>query len=663
MNNETQTKTSEKMCSTANEHIIVMSDSGKPLYSTLIPRNNDRDDSVNNNVDDDNIVVATSTICSIVQSIQTSSRYNVQTIGDFGNLQSIRLDNLFLVFMTVVVTTPTLQEHQQEQSITLIAIRITDATTTTRTITSTNHDYTTTESYLRIRLEYIYAQLVLTLTDHLGCMNFIDIERVLVQNRDCCCCHCIGTSRSTGRSSGNFSCYCNQIHPASIFTGGIQVLYPISYSVRHHTSYMIQQHLQQQHLRKDGTSVGDTVTLAALLFIGQQYITIVQSSSSYPLRSSDLLLIPTLINRQFNHGHHHRHTEEELWIPLCLPRLHSSRYVHCYATCLASIQTNVVLCLISTMGTTEQFQQFRTVSHSIRQSLVSSSMKNDPSSIAATTKGNDDDDEDEEEYEVITALDALPMDDKPHNKSLMSEITNAMSVDQSSRCCESHLYPKEWARKYLIDDMDGTIRHFVFRVTIPIVSTGSGDRSHEARNRNSVHASTSEKMDGKRNDNEPAPRHDNDTSNHLIQCIASSLDPFVTDINNESPSLQQQQQQQEEEHRLWNMYHKLHLRLRIGSSNTESIHHTTMYRPIDASATNTTNVASKRTSTTKSLRNKKQPVFPSIDIDCPTIVFSESTPTMEGIAYITEDSTTYYAMNGHGFELYVFDCIDRVELD
>ena len=55
------------------------------------------------------------------------------------------------------------------------------------------------------------------------------------------------------------------------------------------------------------------------------------------------------------------------------------------------------------------------------------------------------------------------------------------------------------------------------------------------------------------------------------------------------------------------------------------------------------------------------PVPATIDKNCPMIVLSESLPEMDGMTYVTEnDSVTYFAINGNGFELYVATGIETL---
>ena len=105
---------------------------------------------------------------------------------------------------------------------------------------------------------------------------------------------------------------------------------------------MIQQHIHSATTtatRIAGTTSTTTQPsiIAALLFVRQQYITILQHTATI-LHGSDLVLIPSFLQRQLMSSSssttsvQHQSPTNEVWVPFCLPRLYSSGYVHCYAT-------------------------------------------------------------------------------------------------------------------------------------------------------------------------------------------------------------------------------------------------------------------------------------------------------------------------------------------
>jgi hypothetical protein len=222
----------------------------------------------------------------------------------------------------------------------------------------------------------------------------------------------------------NNSVYHTTIHSASILTSGIIPTSMYHHHYHHHHQELRNQisHMIQQHIRTatTGTTTSPNM-IAALLFMEQQYVTILQHTATI-LHSSDLSLIPSFLQRQLQQSQ----PITEVWIPLCLPRLYSSGYVYCYATnipirscsidddgsttaavehkshyrtatstqinTLSSVTTTALskdtttttfpnrvatLCLISTIGTTEEFQLLRTIAQLICQSIHHESISNE----------------------------------------------------------------------------------------------------------------------------------------------------------------------------------------------------------------------------------------------------------------------------------------------
>ena len=140
-------------------------------------------------------------------------------------------------------------------------------------------------------------------------------------------------------------------------------------------------------------------------------------------------------------------------------------------------------------------------------------------------------------------------------------------------------------------------------------------------------------------------RHGNDE--HLIQCICSSY----CDHHDDTTASRRQEQ-----NRLWIMYHNLQLRLRCGSSNSTEALHYSIGR--DGNMTERQNDSDKSLKSKPSTARNTKPaeaIRPTtIDVNCPMIILSETLPKIDGMTYVTEnDSITYFAMNGNGFELYV----------
>ena len=628
-------------------------------------------------------------------------------------------------------------------------------------------------SWLRIRLEYIYTLFIMTSTDmaatlypHQNIRNDTDMmEQVFQQHSHCIAAllTCGGTLSFPNRHHHRNNmlpqhCHSDAMHPASILTSGIIPTFICDnqynhsnhnnsnnntettndndqnhamnrpMKLRHSISNMIQHHICNFSCRPGGNGSTTTTTttatppniMAALLFIHQQYVTIVQHPSTI-LHGSDLVLIPSFLQRQLLSSSTSPSSSSssslqppsppnEIWVPLCLPRLYSSGYVYCYATNIhigtcqhetgadhstgatnaiptssslttTSIPQMATLCLISTIGTTDEFQILRTISQQICQSIHQEHITDYSCGDDDPVNDNSPDHpEEDHDYELIASFtdvsstliesmnnnnissirnnninhdnySSIPTQNNSrynsnHTVSFMSAIGNMIDATASNvtNVPSSQLHWKDWIhQRYLRTSANNAInrnnivliRHFVFRVNVPIIKNvtnkgKSGKKRTKDRNTSSQQQDLQQQNGG-----------------HLVQCICSS---YGDHCGNEATGRQQQ-----EEQRLWMMYHKLQLRLRCGSSNSN----VALQYAIDHNRNVTLNQNDITTSSlkTKPARKVKQSApteRPTIDKDCPMIALSESLPNMDGMTYITENDTiTYFAMNGNGFELYV----------
>ena len=668
-----------------NMMIIVMnSDSGKPIYSSIIDSSNDNDnDAATAEESNDNHQTSSqiATICSILHTIQTAS----STDSGLGLLQSVQQsknDNRIILSM-----------HIPEPSFTFLILTTKSSSRTLDSNSSNN------SAMIRIRLEYIYTLFVMTCTDmafyynnSANISNDFDsnMELVCQQNQ-----HFI-SSLLTCRYS---RCYDNDhrrhhsIHPSSILTSGI-IPKSIWYhhhdnhrNARYHLSKMLQHHICNISTTKPNRTASTTTTaptiIAALLFIDQQYITILQHASTI-LHGSDLLLIPLFLQRQLLLPSS-RSSPNEVWVPCCLPRLHSSGYVHCYATNIhigddkismsASLPNAVTtLCLISTIGTTDEFHILRSISQRISQSIEMESISDYDTRNSNTHNYHDTNDD--HDYELIASFsdvsnslleamrnprsnETVGNSNDPHdnnsngNISFRFVIRNMIdaggSIGSGSSSWEDWIQQR-YLRSTTIDGSnshDIIVKHFVFRVNVPIMQNDKyigikGDNN--IKNKKHLTANSQQHQ-------------------YLAQCICSSYRDDPTSDEATRP----------EQHSLWVMYHKLQLRLRCGSSNSNDALRHAMERNsstgISQSQNDTRTYRDSHTSSSKSTpaRKIKQseaihgPVPATIDKNCPMIVLSESLPELDGMTYVTEnDSVTYIAMKGNGFELYVATAIETL---
>jgi hypothetical protein len=440
--------------------------------------------------------------------------------------------------------------------------------------------HATTEAYLRLQLEYVFSLIISAMTARVQDMfqynPSFDLQSML----------------STDHIMRDIIDESERNNPAPFLVAGIPTACPLSPEVRDKASRVL----------KD---VGDDTenTVFAILFTGHKLVTLVQSSSYRPhqMRVSDLHLVQDFLNRQPGVL-----SGSELWIPLCLPRFDSSGFMNCYTNCLDA-DAKLILALISQQGTTEQFAAFRKAAVRIRRGLEIASATESVleildsseagaavnvdvtwrrSDVVVTSSNSDEDYVDASgdgdkmiPYVAVRQNDGSPSSCGRPKGPLVREL---LKIDDESSDGYSSLM-KEY--------MDLGVMHFVFRHDVPVVvrgkkSTGRGEHH----------------------------------SGHLTQCIDSPLGfPFVGAASKQ---------------RVWSIYQRLNLRLRLGSANVES-----MRDAFDMICQDTTG------------GEQSSPTNPTIARHCPAMGLVESPPNIQGVTYVTEGTETFLAMNGHGFEL------------
>lgn len=697
------------------------SDSGKPIYSCNIQ--NSRTNSSHHH-HSTSLTSQISTICSIIHTLQTlslsvsSSSYS----SGLGHLQSVMIHSNNANDVSTTANDRIVFMHVPPRFTFIVLV-----------VGNVGGRSGVVDSYIRVRLEYIYTRLIMTCTDiasssiyhhpyyytnngnnnNNNSNNDDDVEQVFQQNQ-----HFISSLFETRRCSSKSHHHHHSIHPASILTSGIlpASFYNHNYSNNNDNSYhrvrlniskMIQQHI---HSTTATTTIEGTTSstappsiIAALLFVHQQYITILQHTATI-LHGSDLVLIPSFLQRQLMSSSslsasasvQHHSSANEVWVPFCLPRLFSSGYVHCYATNIEIHRVDDVsnnktkmsattttmpsvavatLCLISTIGTTDEFQILRTISQRICQSIREGDVSLDEN-ILDDNSYCDDNSNDDQDYELIASFSDVPstLIESMNNTKISSSNYNAHTnydlhnnnrviatnnlhpnnaisllsaiqtmIDGTTSGTESSSLSLRWEdwieQRYLrcnddnkINNNKIVITHFVFRVNVAMVYSDKYIRRIDNDKKNSKNRSKQQ-------------RHGNDE--HLVQCICSSY----CDHHGDTTASRQQKQ-----HRLWIMYHNLQLRLRCGTSNsTEALRYTI---GCDRNMTERQNDHDKTLKSKPSTARNTKPaeaIRPAtIDVNCPMIVLSETLPKIDGMTYVTEnDNITYFAMNGNGFELYV----------
>jgi hypothetical protein len=359
-------------------------------------------------------------------------------------------------------------------------------------------------------------------------------------------------------------------NPAPYLLGGAPTVFPLSPETRQAAS---------QVLYTVGNHTDDTVF--ALLIADGKLITVVQPAfRAHHLRTSDMHLLLCFL------GRHQGIYSSELWLPVCLPRFNSSGFLYCYTHCL-DVETKLVIALLSQHGSTEQFQIFRDAAATIRRrlsfpvvvgsvltildtetSFESSHRTGSDVQWSRSTSGDDD------------YVDASGDGDKmipyvagTNENCLLKELKFSLDVANIDDAFKEYL------------DIAQAI-HFIFRFDGRVHTKG-----RHARESN---------------------------SGHLTQCINAPLVAPFDEVASKR--------------RLWSMYQKLNLRLRLGSASVEST--------MDAFSM-----------ISQDCVDSKEVIAPGIGKHCPAIGLVESPPNSEGLSYIMDETHIFLALNGSGFEL------------
>jgi hypothetical protein len=455
-----------KPSSTTN--VIVMSDAGKPIFA----RHGSEED--------------VSRQCGLVQALRTAVNGN-STLG-LGEIQSLQSNELLIVFMTV-------------GSITLVSISA-----------GSTQDVIATEAFCRLQLEYVFGQLIFTLTEQ--------VQAIFAHNPGFDLRSMMSSSDNLLR--GILDGSSPEWNPGQFLVAGVQSVYPVSNRIRHKASMVLQSIAGRP----------ENNTAFALLVVGDKLLTVVQPAfMPHQLRVSDLHLILNFVGKQPGL------VSGELWIPMCLPRFNSAGFLYAYTCCL-NIQSKLTLILLTSHNTPEQFKILRSSSQQIRADLdlpaVSDSVltivADDGSgsvSSAATVPGSDIGWR--RNYDESTSFDddyvnvSMEGNDMVEEGELLRQVRQAIELSTMEHIC----------RQYL--DAEESLIHFLFRVDIPVKN------SRHNHSRRLQHWQ----------------QHPNSGSGHLSQCIS----PSIEDEAYSSSSFRR---------KLWSNYQKLSLRLRLGSATAES---------------------------------------------------------------------------------------------
>uniref|UniRef100_A0A7S2Q3X1 Vacuolar fusion protein MON1 homolog n=1 Tax=Skeletonema marinoi TaxID=267567 RepID=A0A7S2Q3X1_9STRA len=559
-------------------NVIILSSAGKPIF---VRHGSDEDE--------------WSSACGLLQGL----RANVLSFDDadssLGEIQSIQAGNMLIVFLNT-------------KALTLVAI-------------SDGENGSQNEGWLRLQLEYTYAQVIFTLTDQIQSIfeqsPSYDLRTMMGPNVDASLRNLLDQFDPPDSDEGtdiSASSY-NSQGASTFLTAGIECVFPLNPELRESTSRLL-----------IDTCRGDD-TLFALLVIGTRLVTIVQPSNpSSQLHTSDLHLIMTFVGRQPGL------LTNELWFPVCLPRFDSSGFLYAYTSCLDPVHTGLSIVLISGNNSTEQFKVFHSAADTVRSNLglpplstVRSSLSASTSSYASSTRDDrrtttnwsdplhddtdtdsDYDDDSERRGSILSRISASGngasagrgIAPRPtlgdRQLSMTNYLThiprpNSKSVEEKEKAQDGPfvtalkiaLLPKQQEdilNQYL--DLASAV-HFCFRCDIYV--QGSSGTSTEGM---------------------------------LTQCFGPPLSFPFTDAQSQR--------------KVWDIYQRLSLRLRLGSSSVE-----TCYDALDM------------------FQGHDSSMSGSISNDCPMQSLLESPPNVHGVTYLQEDNEwLYVGLNGKFFELY-----------
>jgi len=518
-------------------NFLVMSNAGKPIYS----RRGDEEQ--------------VGRICGLLQAIRSSIQSNHHQLGD---IRSLRSGRLCLVFMSV-------------GSLTLVAIGGKDDA----------------DAYLKLQLEYIFGQIMFTLTARVVEEYFaFDLSfdlRTMLGNTDSVIHGILDECSPSFGNNGNG-------YLGHYLFGAIETQFPISPSLRARASTVLQT-----------VGIKTEFTAFSLLTIADKLITMIQPSfPAHQMRVSDLHLLLHVLNRQpaLLGG------TSELWIPVCLPRFSSEDFLFCYALCLDTA-SKLCLVMVSQQSTTQQFQLFRQAAATIRRSLdlpaafesvleilpqESTEGRSSPNSCTRPELAGDvtsrdvkwrrnmDMNENQQGY----------VDASGDGDSMIPYLPSPKSTSKSTSGEDCGVFLREIRAackpETIRSTMDnylsiGSALHFVFRLDVPL----------------------------------PAAIRQGHPGN-VPQSVNSRLGyPFLDEAS---------------KRKVWNTYTKLRLRLCLGSATPES-----------------TMAAFGSTSPTA------ETAASMMDLSCPAVCFASSSPERkDGIAYVIDGTELYLGMNGPDYE-------------
>ena len=406
-------------------NVIIMSAAGKPIFVRYGRR--ERSGGVGGEANEDEWATA----CGIIQGL----RANVLSFGidglergasSLGDIQSIKAGKRLIVF-----------KHTEALSLVSISDR-----------SDGNHN----EAWLRLLLEYAYSQVIFTLTSQVQSIfksspsydlrsmmgpNVNDSIRNLLDRFD----PAVDTDGDGGdvpvreqdfrrQSSDKInSNYLGRNHDrtgcGSFLTAGVECIHPIPPEIREDASKML--------INACGSNGND---LFAMLVVGTRLVTIVQPANpSSQLHTSDLHLILTFVGRQTGL------LSNELWFPLCLPRFDSSGFLYAYTSCLDPMETGLSIVMISPDNNMEQFESFQRTANHVRKKLGLSSIKTKVLRVFDTSSNVS------KASSVTTPVTGKPLGNRSRRDS-GSDLSGISADSGDSDWKKTHLDDAAWKMKY-----------------------------------------------------------------------------------------------------------------------------------------------------------------------------------------------------------------------
>lgn len=544
------------------------------------------------------------TACSLIQAVRANvMAFGIDSENDaapFGDIQSIEAGRKIIVFMNT-------------EALTLVAIG--------------DHELHNAE-FLHLQLEYVYAQVIFTLTNQVNTIfrrsPGYDLRNMMGPNVNASLRSLLDRFDTMEMMdvSGNINSVFvdHQSGYGPFMTAAVECISPMPPELRDEASKLLISACKFGNRNRSRHSrVQDP--LFAILMIGTRLVTLIQPSNAFSqLHTSDLHLILTFVGLQPGL------LTNELWFPLCLPRFDSSGFLYAFTSCLDPNGTGLSIILISSNNSTEQFEAFRSSALNLRRCLglppaksnvlrIHDSSSSISSSVATPVAGN-------------------------RARARASEDDTVTTNSGHSDDLEKHFDDTAWTREdtddYLSEEEDGNnVRGQVPRIRAKARSKGERyylptlqespiidalkiaiSREHEDAMMSRYLNIASAVHFVFRCEVFIHSHNENISGGMLAQCFGPQMGfPFVDAVSQQH---------------LWKVYQRLALRLRLGSSSTE----TTMDAfdmIIDGHNDNNRGISR----------------------DCPMQCLLESSPCVHGVTYVQDNNEwLHVGLNGRFFELY-----------